>query len=109
MLIAIVALQAATLGATNYAADQPITAPARAPDLADEFSGDHIDPATWRFDVSRNRQGWPNHELQYYGPENARVVDGALAITARAERPTKPDSGGQAYTSAKLISRAAMG
>jgi beta-glucanase (GH16 family) len=109
MLLALVMLQAATLGATNYAADQPIAAPARAPDFADEFAENAVDSANWRFDTSHNRTGWPNHELEYYGPDNARVVGGALEIVARRERPDKPDAGGQAYTSARMVSRRDFG
>ena len=99
----------ATLGATDQRVDRPIAAPARAPDVADEFDGPRIDLTRWRFDMAQNKTGWFNHEKQYYGPANARIRDGALVIEARAERATAPDSGGQAYTSAKLVSRRAFG
>ncbi len=109
MLSILFALQTVTLGASDHRTDQPIAAPKRKPDFADEFGGMRVDPAKWRFDTSRNREGWPNHEKQYYGPDNARVTGGALVIEARRETPRHPDSGGQDYTSAKLISRRAMG
>lgn len=118
MLILLLAAQAAqvqpapagpTLGASDHRVDQPITAPARKPDFADEFSGARVDTATWRFDGDYNKRGWFNHEKQYYGPANARVADGTLTITARRETPTAPDSGGQSYTSAKLVSRGTFG
>lgn len=114
MLLPLFAAQAAlappaTLGATDQRVDQPIAAPARAPDVADEFTGPAIDARLWRFDTANNKQGWFNHEKQYYGPDNARIRDGALVIEARAERPTAADSGGQSYTSAKLVSRRAFG
>ena len=99
----------ATLGATDQRVDRPIAAPARAPDVADEFDGPRIDLTLWRFDMAQNKTGWFNHEKQYYGPANARIRDGALVIEARAERATAADSGGQAYTSAKLVSRRAFG
>jgi beta-glucanase (GH16 family) len=79
---------------------------------SDEFNIDGLpDPARWTYDVERNRDGWYNDELQYYSAnrlENARVEGGRLVIEARRERPdraTSPDSGGQAYTSARLVSR----
>lgn len=78
----------------------------------DEFNVDGLpDSGRWTYDVSRNREGWFNNELQYYSanrPENARVEGGRLIIEARLESPdpvTAPDSGGQAFTSARLISR----
>ena len=109
MPFALLALQVATLGATNYGTDQPIAAPARKPDFADEFTGAAVSDATWRFDTSLNRTGWPNHELEYYGPANARVVDGALEIVARKQHPEKPDASGQSYTSARMVSRQDFG
>jgi beta-glucanase (GH16 family) len=103
-------MQAQGLSATNVAVDAPMAAPTSAPSWADEFNGTAIDRRAWRFDTSRNKDGWYNHEKQYYAdarrPENARVEDGHLVIEARREAlsPTRfPDWGGQAYTSAKLI------
>lgn len=77
---------------------------------ADEFNIDGLpDPAKWHFDTSGNKQGWANHELQYYsGPDgrNARVKGGRLLITARKESPANAaDWGGQRYTSARLITK----
>lgn len=76
----------------------------------DEFDHDGVpDPARWEFDTGMNRQGWHNHELQYYaGPDggNALVKGGHLRIVARAQaRRDAADWGGQAYTSARLITR----
>jgi beta-glucanase (GH16 family) len=108
-------LQAATLGATNYAADVPMTAPASAPTVADEFAGKAVDTRMWRFDTTFNATGWFNNEKQYYAdgrPENTRVEGGALVIEARAEtlsRERFADWGGQHYTSAKLVSRQPFG
>lgn len=75
---------------------------------SDEFSRDGLpDPAKWAYDTGRNREGWHNDELQYYSHarlENSRVAGGKLYITARKERLTgEADYGGQAYTSARLI------
>ena len=105
----LILLAIAQLGATNYGVDVPMTAPTTRPSFADEFAAATVDERVWRFDVSRNREGWPNHERQYYGPANARVEDGALVIEARRERATAPDAGGQRYTSAKLVSRQTLG
>lgn len=103
----------AALGASNHAVDVAIAPPPTAPTFADEFSGTRIDPANWRFDTSRNKAGWYNNERQYYAPAdtptNARVEQGALVIEARRETPKGADSGGQAYTSARIVSTNAMG
>lgn len=77
---------------------------------ADEFDTPGLpDPARWVHDTGRNREGWHNHELQYYsGPRaaNAEVRDGRLHLTARLESLREaPDWGGQRYTSARLITR----
>lgn len=77
---------------------------------ADEFDTPGLPDATrWDYDTERNRFGWYNNERQYYcaaRPENARVVDGKLRITARLESlSSAPDWGGQRYTSARLITR----
>jgi beta-glucanase (GH16 family) len=54
-----------------------------------------------------NKQGWHNRELQYYSrsrPENSALRAGKLIITARRESlNSASDWGGQAYTSARLI------
>ncbi len=110
-LLFLAAIQTGSLGATNYAVDVPLTAPATAPSFVDEFDGARIDKARWRFDTARNAQGWYNNERQYYAadrPDNARIEDGALVIEARRETLSKArfaDWGGQAYSSAKLVSR----
>src|SRR3546814_19229889 len=63
----------------------------------------------WAYDTAWNKQGWFNDEKQYYAadrPQNARVEDGTLLITARREALTEAkDYGGQAYTSARLLTR----
>lgn len=111
MLLFLLLEQAVTLGASNYTVDIPMSAPAGAPAFADEFDDETIDRAKWRFDTFRNPVGWFNNELQYYSearPENARIEDGALVIEARRETLSKAgfaDWGGQAYSSAKLVTR----
>ena len=103
-------LQAVTLGAADHSVDAPMAAPHRAPSFRDEFAGHAVDRGKWRFDTARNVAGWPNHERQYYGPQAARVGDGKLVIEARRETPRGAvDWGGQAYTSAKLVSRRSLG
>lgn len=115
MILLIFVAQAATLGATNYSVSGPMLAPKGKPSFADEFDGKAIDQTKWRFDISRNVQGWPNHERQYYArdrTENARLEHGALVIEARREMLDKArfvDWGGQTYTSAKLVSRKPRG
>jgi beta-glucanase (GH16 family) len=75
---------------------------------ADEFDTPGLpDPARWAYDTGMNKQGWHNHEKQYYsGPRaaNAVVRDGRLVITAlREERRDQPDWGGQRYSAARLL------
>lgn len=77
---------------------------------ADEFDTPGLpDAARWVHETQRNREGWYNHEQQYYaGPraENAVVQGGRLVITARHEGLRgAPDWGGQAYTAARLATR----
>ena len=79
---------------------------------ADEFSKPGLpDPARWNYDTAFNRRGWHNQEKQYYSArrsENSRVEDGRLIVEARHEperAKSLPDWGGQAYTSARLVTR----
>lgn len=105
--------QAVSLAATNYSVDVPMAPPTTIPTWADEFTGKAIDARNWRFDTSRNKLGWYNNERQYYAaarPANARIEGGALVIEARREKlSAMRDYGGQAYSSAKLVSRRARG
>ncbi|MBR0553430.1 glycoside hydrolase family 16 protein [Sphingomonadaceae bacterium LXI357] len=101
------------LSAKNGAVDLPIAVPDDYRLVwSDEFDKPGLpDPAKWQYDTARNKQGWANHEKQYYSadrPENARVEDGKLIITARHETldpDTVKDYGGQEYTSARLLTR----
>jgi beta-glucanase (GH16 family) len=74
----------------------------------DEFAGGALDPRKWRFDTSRNKEGWYNGERQYYAANraaNLTVAGGRLIITARHGKldPTRfPDWGGQRYSSSKI-------
>ncbi len=79
-------------------------------DLAfeDNFDTDGpIDEATWNYEVGDGTAnglpvGWGNNELQYYTnrPENIKVEDGLLHITARRE-----SFEGAAYTSARITTK----
>lgn len=108
-------------------AQSPVSPPVASPDTtdellapptgyelvwADEFAPDGLpDPAHWRYDTHRNRQGWYNDERQYYAAgrsENSRIENGHLIIEARAERLDRAqfsDWGGQRYTSARLFTQ----
>jgi beta-glucanase (GH16 family) len=77
---------------------------------ADEFDTPGLPDGTrWGYDTERNRLGWWNSERQYYAAarvENSVVDGGRLHITARREAlSSAADWGGQAYTSARLITR----
>ena len=104
-------LRAAWALAPALAAAQPLAVPPGYRLVwSDEFSTVGLpDPARWDHDTGRNREGWYNKEAQYYAdrrPQNAVVRQGVLRITARREAlKDQPDWGGQAYTSARLITR----
>lgn len=77
---------------------------------ADEFDLPGLPDATrWGYDTDRNRLGWWNNERQYYAAarfQNSVVEGGRLRITARRESlSTLADWGGQAYSSARLVTR----
>jgi beta-glucanase (GH16 family) len=79
---------------------------------ADEFNTDGLpDPALWSYDTSRNMAGWYNNEKQYYANarlENSHITGGHLVIEARKEALNTgafPDWGGQAYSSARMMSK----
>ena len=79
---------------------------------SDEFNVDGLpDPMKWSYDTDRNFLGWYNNELQYYAaarPDNSSVANGSLVITARKENldgAGLADWGGQAYSSARLVTR----
>lgn len=69
---------------------------------SDEFNDAGLpDSSKWSYDTGGH--GWGNHELQYYTSnraENARQENGNLVIEARKE-----DWQGNAYTSARLVTR----
>lgn len=74
---------------------------------SDEFDVDGpVDPEKWVFDLGTGSQfgltGWGNNELQYYTdrPENVRVEDEMLHITARREA-----FNGMSYTSGRILTR----
>ncbi|MFT4089562.1 MAG: glycoside hydrolase family 16 protein [Asticcacaulis sp.] len=76
---------------------------------SDEFNATGLpDETNWLYDTEANRTGWYNNEKQYYAvrrAENSKTEDGLLKITAYKETITAADHGGQAYTSARLITR----
>lgn len=77
---------------------------------ADEFDRDGApNPAKWNWDIFANKTGWHNGERQYYAadrPENARIENGRLIITARKETLSdRADHGGQRYSSARLTTQ----
>jgi beta-glucanase (GH16 family) len=109
---ALLLLTASTFTVTNSVYHGSVKRPANARLVwHDEFSGSALDPGKWQYDISRNKLGWYNGELQYYAngrPENASVGKGLLTITARHEKldPRRyPDWSGQEYTSTRMFSK----
>jgi beta-glucanase (GH16 family) len=70
----------------------------------DEFNySGSPDPKKWNTSTGNGYYGWGNHELEYFTerPENIKVENGKLKITARSESYK-----GFNYTSGKIISKA---
>jgi beta-glucanase (GH16 family) len=110
MMLALALAAASPFTVTNSTYNGPVRRPAHARLVfRDEFNGRALDLTRWRYDTARNQQGWFNHEKQYYSAgQNLRVRNGALTIEARHESSKRyADSGGQNYTSAKIISKRA--
>lgn len=68
---------------------------------SDEFDGVALDTSKWVY--AEDGRGGGNNELQYYTsrPENVRLEQGRLVITARRETYTGPD-GTRQYTSGRI-------
>ncbi|MDX2247466.1 MAG: family 16 glycosylhydrolase [Bacteroidia bacterium] len=62
----------------------------------DEFDGPGVDLTSWTFETGAG--GWGNNELQYYRPENTKIIDGNLVIEAKKE-----SFSGSSYTSSRMI------
>jgi beta-glucanase (GH16 family) len=72
---------------------------------SDEFDGTALDTTRWSYDIGHGCPdlcGWGNSEEQYYtdAPENIKVENGLLVITARED-----SVGGEDYSSAKIKSQ----
>jgi beta-glucanase (GH16 family) len=67
--------------------------------MQDEFDGNSLNSGVWNYDLGTGNNGWGNNELQYYTdrPDNIKVEDGMLHITARQESYM-----GAGYTSARI-------
>ena len=78
MIPLLLALQAASLGATNYTVDVAMTAPTAKPTFADEFDKG-IDPRLWRYDVARNRKGWATTKSNIMPRTGARMRGSRMA------------------------------
>jgi hypothetical protein len=78
----------------------PLTYPGMTLVWQDEFDGATVNTANWTFEQGTGSNGWGNHELQYYKPENTIIQDGHLIITAKKE-----SFSGSEYTSSRLITK----
>ena len=114
MIPALLLLTASTFTVSNSVYHGPVKRPANARLVwHDEFAGSALDRDKWQYDISRNKVGWYNKELQYYAngrSENVSVANGLLTIIARHEKldPRRyPDWGGQEYTSTRMFSKGA--
>ncbi len=69
----------------------------------DNFDGNGApDPANWGYNIGTGQNGWGNNESQFYTdrPENVRVEDGILKITA-----LKENFQGSNYTSGRILTK----
>jgi beta-glucanase (GH16 family) len=66
----------------------------------DEFDGTTLNEANWTHEIGTGSNGWGNNELQYYKPENTRLLDGHLLIEAKRESFNQAD-----YTSSRIITK----
>ena len=61
----------------------------------DEFEGNKLDMQYWNYDYGYGKDyglwAWGNQEQEYYSPNNVKVSDGFLTITAQREVTTLPD------------------
>ena len=64
------------------------------PVWCDEFEGSELNPDKW---TALNTSWGGGNEAQYYRPENVKVEDGLLVITAKQE-----NYGGKNYTSGRI-------
>lgn len=66
--------------------------------MEDEFDGTELNPEIWKYDLGAG--GWGNNELQHYTnrPENVKVENGMLHITA-----IKEPYEGSGYTSGRIL------
>lgn len=58
----------------------------------DEFDGNELDKASWTHDIGDGCPelcGWGNNEKGWYRPENTKVKDGKLIITAHPDKEHK--------------------
>lgn len=69
---------------------------------SDEFDGDALDTANWNYEIGNGDNGWGNGEAQYYtdSPDNVKVQDGNLVITAKRESESGFD-----FTSARITTK----
>lgn len=71
--------------------------------MQDEFDVDGApNDAIWNYNIGNGDNGWGNNELQYYTdrPENVKVENGVLTITARRESFM-----GSNFTSARILTQ----
>ena len=99
---------------TDGASTPPTTLNGRTLVWNDEFSGSGLpDSSKWGYDTYRNKDGWYNNELQYYGNarlQNSSISSGMLSVTAVREPIAKANfsdarTAGYSFSSARLITQ----
>lgn len=85
--------------------------PSRTLVWSDEFNGTRLDTNKWGYQLGTqdNYNGnygpiyWGNDEMQYYTQDAVKVKDGALTITAKKEKESRPD--GRTFSSGRILTR----
>lgn len=79
----------------------------------DEFEGTELNTKYWNYDYGYGKEyglwAWGNQEQEYYKPENVKVADGLLTVTAQREVTTLPDGFKFNYTSGRINTKGKVG
>lgn len=79
----------------------------------DEFDGTSLNMKNWNYDYGYGKDyglwAWGNQEQQYYQPENVKVANGLLTITAQEQVTELPDGFKFNYTSGRINSKGKVG
>ena len=73
------------------------------PTFHDDFEGPTLDTSKWQ--VQHWDGNWKNNELECYHPDNVKIENGHLVLTASAKKKDDPVCGNQQYWSGSIESK----